>query len=413
MAHAARDLRAAILVADSKNTNIMRWKFFTPDENPEEDRVRATVQARIDEWWEAFGARAMDLEGFFDNRAEWDLAGWMQQHLQAIDPRLMWEYGPGANRGHRLIITPEGEHHLRPLVDEIIARAPQLPGWLFFNHRTPEPVGHMARTVQARSGMEPAFTAVALAPGELNRIDLTFQFPAGFLDYQRPVAHTQTVIAAEALLGEDLLGDWLGKLDASARVAQPLSPSSLPRAFAALAGTQRAKLPAEPVLDFVDTLPRTTIELNPKLAEDYARRFDLRWAFTALPELWRNAHSDQRLWPGRFTRNAETFCYLKIDRGATESDPRTDHHVRFEAPLDGALRSRRYGCVIGAGTGLRYTYVDLALLDMEGAMRRLRKLLQHAGVSRRAWLHFFDSSLGAEWIGMWPDSPPPPMPWSG
>jgi hypothetical protein len=56
------------------------------------------------------------LESFFDNHAEWDLAGWMQQHLQGIDSRLMWEYGPGANRGHRLIITPEGEHHLRPLV---------------------------------------------------------------------------------------------------------------------------------------------------------------------------------------------------------------------------------------------------------------------------------------------------------
>jgi hypothetical protein len=55
----------------------------------------------------------------------------------------------------------------------------------------------------------------------------------------------------------------------------------------------------------------------------------------------------------------------------------------------------------------------LALLDVEGALRRLRKLLQHAGVSRRAWVQFFDSSLGAEWVGMWPDSPPPPMPWNG
>jgi hypothetical protein len=337
----------------------------------------------------------------------------MQQHLQRIDPRLMWEFGPGANQGHRLIITPEGEHHLRPLVSEIIARAPQLPGWLFFDHRTPEPVGHMARTVLARSGMEPAFTAVGLTPGELNRIDLAFQFPEGFLEYQQPVAHTQAVVAAESLLGEDLLGDWLGKLDARVRVPQPVAPSALPRAFAALAGMQRAKIPAEPLLDRIDAFSRSSIELNPKLSEDYTHRYDLRWAHTAVPEVWRNAHSDQRFWPGRFSRSGEIFCYLKIDRGATEAAPRPDHHVRFEAPLDGALRARRYGCVTGAGTGLRYIYIDLALVDVDSAVRRLRKLLQHAGAARRSWLQFFDSSLAAEWIGMWEDSPAPPMPWNG
>lgn len=390
----------------------MRWKFFTPEENPEEDRARAAMIARIEAWWEAFRAKTRDLERFFSNEAQWDLAGWMQQHLQRIDPRLMWEYGPGANHGHRLIITAEGEHHLRPLVDEIIARAPALPDWLFFNHRTSEPVGQMARNVRSRTGLEPAFTAVALAAGELNRIDLTFQFPAGFLEYQQPIAHTQAVVAAESLLGEDLLRDWMGKLDAVSRVANPVAPAALLRAFAALVGTQRAKLPAEPFLDRVDGMPSTTIELNSKQAADYAHRFDLRWAHTRAPDLWRNAHSDQIFWPGRFSRCAETFCYLKIDRGGIDPGSRLDHHARFETPLDRALRARRYGCVIGGGTGLRYTYVDLALLDIEGSVRRLRKLLQHAGISRRSWLQFFDTSLGAEWIGMWPDSPPPPMPWN-
>ena len=31
-------LCAATLASDLNNTNIMRWKFFTPDEDPEEDR---------------------------------------------------------------------------------------------------------------------------------------------------------------------------------------------------------------------------------------------------------------------------------------------------------------------------------------------------------------------------------------
>ena len=42
----------------------MRWKFFTPDESPEEGRARAAVLARIEEWWQAFSARTDDLERY-------------------------------------------------------------------------------------------------------------------------------------------------------------------------------------------------------------------------------------------------------------------------------------------------------------------------------------------------------------
>jgi len=32
----------------------------------------------------------------------------------------MWEFGPAVNKeGHRLVITPESAHHLRPLVNRI------------------------------------------------------------------------------------------------------------------------------------------------------------------------------------------------------------------------------------------------------------------------------------------------------
>ncbi len=38
--------------------------------------------------------------------AGWDLPAWMHKHLQAIDSRLMWEFGPSADgAGHQLVIT--------------------------------------------------------------------------------------------------------------------------------------------------------------------------------------------------------------------------------------------------------------------------------------------------------------------
>jgi len=31
------------------------------------------------------------------------------------------------------------------------------------------------------------------------------------------------------------------------------------------------------------------------------------------------------------------------------------------------------------------------------------------GVSTRSWLLFFDDNLASEWVGVFPESPPPPM----
>lgn len=391
----------------------MRWKYPGTEENDPEARARSEIRARIDLWWQSFSERTHDLQRVFDNEAQWDLAGWMATHLPALDPHLAWEFGPGTGKDKRLVITPEREFRLRPLVDEILARAPSLPGWSFSGYRTPEPVGQMARTLSARTGQQPAFTGVGIAPGELNRIDLAFQFPGAFLGRHRRIAHAQAILAAEALLGEDLMIDWLGRLDAPAEVTSPVPPAALARTFAALAGSQRARLPSTPVMHFVDTLSRAAIEMAPKAADDYAHRFDLREAHTVMPDVWRNAHSDQPFSSTRFSRLGETFCYVKIDR--RESSERIDpaHDARLLQSLDAMLRRRCCGCVIGGGTGLRYAYADLALLDMDEAVRGLRAVLQNARVSHRAWIQFFDGTLAAEWIGVWPDSPPPLLPASG
>jgi len=230
----------------------MRWKFYTPGERPEEDAQRAMLSAEIDAWWQEFMAKAAALDQLFSNLAEWNLVAWMEQHLQSIDRRLAWEFGPGSTGGHRLVITPEADHHLRPLVDEILARAPRLPGWSFFPYRKSESAQQAALAVNNRTGVEPAYTGVALAPGEFNRIDLKFQFPASFLKGRESIARSQTFLAAEALLGEDMLTDWVGRLDVVSEAAEPLPPGAVRRAFVMLAAGRRAQLPAEPFLQRLD-----------------------------------------------------------------------------------------------------------------------------------------------------------------
>ena len=130
----------------------MRWRF----PHSSETAARALALGRIDAWWRAFGAAVPRLEALFRRRDAWDLAGWMREHLGSIDERIMWEFGPGTRGGdgHRLVLTPEGEHRLRPLVEAVLARAPELPRWEFHAHRLAEALPTALQAVAERTSFD-------------------------------------------------------------------------------------------------------------------------------------------------------------------------------------------------------------------------------------------------------------------
>src|SRR5678816_3683592 len=115
-----------------------RWRFAAEMATAEREAYDRTI-GRIDAWWGEFRARADDLVALFKQQKKWDLPAWMERHLQAVDPALMWEYGPAMRvDGHRLVITPESAKHLRPLVATVLDRAPAIPGWEFYGYRLAE-----------------------------------------------------------------------------------------------------------------------------------------------------------------------------------------------------------------------------------------------------------------------------------
>lgn len=59
--------------------------------------------------------------------------------------------GLGKRSSARLVITPEQRSDLRPLVDELLRRAPTLSGWSFHPHRLAESYAMAVDTVQART----------------------------------------------------------------------------------------------------------------------------------------------------------------------------------------------------------------------------------------------------------------------
>jgi hypothetical protein len=126
--------------------------------------------------------------------------------------------------------------------------------------------------------------------------------------------------------------------------------------------------------------------------------------------MWTTAHTGGLFFSERFTRCGETFCYLKIDGAEGLEGSAFEGKDEIEEALDALLGAAKLGCTIGGGSGLRYSYIDLALADLGPGIQAIRKVLRAAKIPKRTWIQFYDSDLGAEWVGIYDDTPPPPLP---
>ena len=366
----------------------------------------------IARWWTEFTAKAPQLDALFKGVAEWDLPGWMEQTLLAIDPALMWEFGPAVNgTGHRLVITPESRFDLRPLARMILSRAPALEGWEFYEYRLPEKFELANATVQGRTGDDLSDVTFAASRGDFNRVDLLLVCDRYTVDDSASLTHA--LVATETLLGEERLNGWIGTIEVAPR--PPADSPNLPEICDLRADVEdliaevQDDLPVHPwCLTEIDE-GWGGFELEPVDAEDYPEQSDLIVGISVAQEMWLNALSGVPFSSHRFSRWGEVFCYLKIDgcdglEGCTFSD-----RTEIEEALNLRLRPESLGSVVGGGTGKRYIYIELALTDMTAAWDAMRELLQQGGVPRRTWLLFHDSELRSLWYGLWDETPLPPM----
>lgn len=391
----------------------MRWLYYNKLDSTESSAHDHIVR-QIDLWWREFSRNVDRLDSLFRQDEQWDLADWMSRQLQAIDPKLMWEYGPALNsQGHRLVITPEINSELRPLANEIIARAPKIDGWEFYTYRVPEDVSAMLPAVNARCNLDITNVTVAVAIGQHNRIDLSFRWK--LLPEDEDQAFNAAFVAAETLLGEQLLDRWVGTIDLvddgnPVEHAQRFLPlDRLKPTFDALVDSTRTQLPLEPYSSFADEGRWAVLKLEPEEAHDYPERYDLLTCVTCNPDLTGATFSNGPFFSERYSRCHETFCYVKID-GTTDS-PEIGFHDRedMEEAARNALEAQDAGGLIGGGTGLRYSYIELALTDVDRGTTAIRRAMREGNVPRRSWILFHDADLTAEWIGIYDDSPAPPM----
>jgi hypothetical protein len=385
----------------------MRWEFLEPA-TPEDARRRARTLAAIDRWWAAFRDHAPRIGATFLRKDDLDVAAFMQEHLQPIDPRLMWEFGPALKtKGHRLVITPEGARTLRPMLGTLLAEAPELAGWEFYPYRLPDPPDALDM-VEARTGRRPAGLKVRAAKGDGHRIDLTFLEPGHEGDEDE--VRFAGFIATETVLGEEALDTWIGAIDASHdEGGEWLALTDLGPAVERLRAEIVSGLPSGACLTFVHEAEWAMLRLEPEEAEDYPDQRDLFVAKTADLERWRTAHSPGVFSSSRFSRVGETFCYVKIDGKDGLEGSRFEDKGDIEDALDAALIPAGLGAFVGGGSGLRYAYVDLALTDVRKGIDAVRRVLREGGAPTRSWILFCDDVWREEWVGIHDDTPPPPV----
>jgi hypothetical protein len=220
------------------------------------------------------------------------------------------------------------------------------------------------------------------------------------------------------LLGEDVLNHWIGAIEVAPRRTGWLSKlkgrsaqgsgmplDALKPAVDALIESVRARLPSRPWHSDPEA-GGTIWELHPAQADDYAHQLDMFVGKSVHPPMWQAAHSGRGFSSERFSRFGEVFCFVKLDGTEGLDVEKFADKAEIEDALDEVLKG--IGCHVGGGTGLRYSYIDLALTDLREGVERVRQRLAQGNVPKRSWILFFDEELSGEWIGVYDDTPPPP-----
>lgn len=368
-------------------------------------------------WWEAFCRDEGHIKRCFSDeksREVFSVPDWMIEHLGRIDERLMWEYGPALGEGDRLVITPESHQELRPLVRYLLNTAPDLEGWEFYDYRLASSIETLSEFTDSRIGkIDWSSIRVKLEEGQFHEIDVLFAMP--FNKSKEECIDVQFILL-EKVLGEEVLDKWVGVID----VVDVKDVDQGQTAFfpiEKLASKFKTKMAS-----IKDRIPQTYIgigdqlnwlmyEMEPKEQDDYSGKSDIFVYRFIESDLFPLTFSyPESFYSERYARSGEIFIYLKMD-GAAE-DLNQEHFAaksEIEDALEEVLGAQKIGAVIGSGTGLRYSYIDMLLCDPRKALSEIQRVLREGKLTKRSWILFHDADMRTEWIGVWDDAVAPPM----
>ena len=397
----------------------MRW-LYADKNNPEESQRITETEERFQKWWKAFTDKQAEIGMLLKGETQFDLGAWMAEHLQIINDKFLWEFRAGKTAPYCLVISCQGNKELAPMIALMLKMAPELEEWEFHPYMSGQSFDKSDLFVQEKTGVAIKDIDFQASPGSNNLINLTFTTT----DDKTKEA---VLMAAQMILGEEAVTNWLGEI----KFIDP--PKNIlgfiKRAHKGFHGIEDLKLEFhEHVQDIQEeTVPESLyFELEqstnfdssgwsvfkgePKEGqENYPGQSDLAVGISCCPEIFQATHTAIPFSSNRFSKFDEQFCYLKIDGNDSLENCSFADRKELEEALHKTLIAREAGCVIGGGTGLKYSYVELVIADIDKAIPEIKKMLTDAKISNKTWMLFHDANMLNEWIGIYDDTPAPPM----
>ncbi|MGE0210798.1 MAG: hypothetical protein AB7S41_03805 [Parvibaculaceae bacterium] len=377
-------------------------------------RIEPGLVRRIDAFWRTFAENADRIRGQIDQTESFDTASFMIETLAPISPDLMFEFGPGSDGRHSLAITTEWQDALAVFARALLVRAPTVEGFQFTDVRPPCQPEEAVPAIEARCGGHFPPMVWSVNRGDFNLVDVSYRAENSHVPDERLQWVAETAVST--VLGEQDVREWIGIIGSQQDsdwhdMAQGVGLENLRDAFLERVRAIQAGLPKKPHWQTAGEVGQKWFRatLEPEPAQDYGARYDSRTIIGSREDIVQCWLAGARFSSARFSNHLETFCYLKIDGSVDDPLPRHDSREALEIALNDVLRPNGLGAVYGGGTGLRYSYIDLALQSFPDAVGRIQDCLQKSEVTPRCWILFWDDVLTQQWIGARPDSPPPPV----
>jgi hypothetical protein len=334
---------------------------------------------RLETFWTSFKQNAAAIS----NDQQFTVS-WVRDHLDELQKGLLWEIVPSITGGSNLTITCEHQYNLRPLVDEIIRKAPDVEGWSFSSTRPPVPQSAWASVFHSKTAKSFPSCTVRCLPAELNFIDIEFCFGAN----ESKLTLKELFALVEIILGEEFLQVWVGDIRYDKKFfgnlfgskSQLIELANL-RSHCNMLSEKILEGSTPPSFYFEQPAAKTGALINLS-GHAEMRAMDRLTASTFYPQILQAALAG-RFWSKRYSRHDETFCYLKI-----EAQKDVEERSEAQGCLDNLLRTQKLGCVWGGGAGMNSAFIDLVLADFDKSMPILKEFMSSQSATSK--LHFFD-----------------------
>jgi hypothetical protein len=348
------------------------------------------------------------------------------EQLARLDERL--ELTVRRDEGARVALAELSafESSAWPLAELVLAQAPAELDCSLSLGRMAVPLELALAEVRATHEVELERSTLRAGFGRGHLLELTLGVPGGAGSENEQNAAENLV---RALLGDRVFETWVGAVHVtpaprggSLRVFDPHAPrttlnlSELFDTVAAAACGVLQGLPESPRTGEATAPTRgrrgttttdareewTLLETEPLANTRGTRKDDLILASTCTPELLRCYLDGSPCASRRFSRAGEHFVFVSYEDDERTMQARVARRTAIEAALSSAVA--QVGAVTGVGLGVKTTYVDLALCNLETGLNCLVSNLRDLGVPARTFIQFFDSELADEWLSIWPDS---------